>query len=130
MATLCKSHSNLIPLCENKVIRRRSEWFVKPFGEVDFSKGVKTQRDNEISHCPLVFGDVFQPCQNEHSYQCSPDLDFHGVECGADEALYAQQLLEIAEENLNVPPCLVDCGYRGGGKSEVVCPLTLTIINA
>ncbi len=130
MATLCKSHSNLIPLCENKVIRRRSEWFVKPFGEVDFSKGVKTQRDNEISHCPLVFGDVFQPCQNEHSYQCSPDLDFHGVACGADEALYAQQLLEIAEENLNVPPCLVDCGYRGGGKSEVVCPLTLTIMNA
>lgn len=70
---------------------------------------------------------MFQPCHDEHGYQCCPDLDFHGVASGADEALYAQKLLEIAEENLNIPPCLVDCGYRGGGNLQgYLCKLSRT----
>jgi len=50
---------------------------------------------------------VLQPCQNQHgSYGC-PYLGLNGIAGCADEVLDAQQLLEVAKEDLYVPPCLV-----------------------
>lgn len=66
---------------------------------------------------------MLQPAQKQHCGQRSPYLRLHSIARRADETLYLQQLLDVPEEDLDLPPRFVQLGDCGGCK-HVLSPLS------
>lgn len=76
---------------------------------------------HKVGEVPRIMCNGLQVGQQEHGDQGSPYLDFHGVASGTHEALYVEVLLEVAEEDLDVPAGLVKLCDGACRQFEVVC---------
>src|SRR5258708_6115408 len=69
---------------------------------------------------PEGAGPQLQVFQQQHGDECCPDLDVQRVGAGAHKGFDAQILLQIAEEDFDLPAFSIDLRDGGGTKGQVV----------
>ena len=59
---------------------------------------------------PFVCSLLFEDSEQQYCDECRPYLYLHGIRRCADKTLDMEVLLEVAKEDFNVPPCLIEVG--------------------
>jgi len=85
-------------------IGRRGKWLVEPGHQITMGKEVHAQKRHEVSQAPAETRGQLQVAQQQHRYQCRPDLGLDGVRRSTDEGLDLQVLFERLERRSDILP--------------------------
>ena len=69
---------------------------------------------------PFVCSLPLEDSEQQYCDECRPYLYFHGIRRCAYKTLDMEVLLEVAKEDFNVPPCLVEVGDGSRREFHVV----------
>src|SRR3972149_10874170 len=90
----------------------RNRWyfkrFIEPGPKISMSKEVHSQQSHEIRKGPIELGSKLKEPQDQHCYQCCPNLDLHGIGTGSHKGLDLKVLLQSFKEGLNPPTLFID----------------------
>jgi hypothetical protein len=100
--------------------RQDFKGFVQPSPEIPMGKEIHPKQGHQIRKRPGEFGPKLEKLEDQHGNQCCPNLNLDGIGTGSDKGLDLEILLEMLEEDFNLPTILVDGGYRAGSQVKVV----------
>src|SRR5512139_831754 len=83
-------------------------------------KEIHPKQGHQIRKRPAEFGPKLEKLEDQHGNQCCPNLNLDGIGAGSNKGLDLKVLLQMLEEDLNLPTILVDGGYRTGSQVKVV----------
>src|SRR5512137_2100743 len=84
------------------------------------SKETHPKQGHQIRKRPTEFGPKLEKAQDQYRNQCCPNLNLDGIGAGSDKGLDLEVLLQMLEEDFNLPTIFVDGGYRTGSQVKVV----------
>jgi hypothetical protein len=84
-------------------------------------KEIHPKQGHQIRKRPSVFGPKLEKFEDQHGNQCCPNLNLDGIRAGSDKGLDLEVLLQMLEEDFNLPTVFVNGRYGAGSQVEVVC---------
>jgi hypothetical protein len=96
--------------------RQASKGCSEPGPEVPIGQQIEAEECREIRETPRPGGRQLQKLQQTHRQQGDPDLDLSRVLSRADEGFAPEMLLQGLNEQLDLPPLLIDGGNGSGGQ--------------
>jgi hypothetical protein len=107
LSKLAKAKLKLFGLIRNRWYFKR---FIEPGPEIPMGKQVHSQQSNQVRKGPVEFGSKLEEAKDQHRDQCCPNLDLHGIGTGPNKGLDLQVLLQILEEDLDLPTVFINGG--------------------
>ncbi len=83
-------------------------------------KEIHPKQGHQIRKRPGEFGPKLEKLEDQNGNQCCPNLNLDGIGAGSDKGLDLEVLLQMLEEDLNLPTVFVDGGYRAGSQVKVI----------
>ncbi len=83
-------------------------------------KEIHPKQGHQIRKRPTEFGPKLKELQDQHGNQCCPNLNLDGIGASSDKGLDLEVLLQMLEEDFNLPTILIDGRYRTGSQVKVV----------
>src|SRR5580704_18756546 len=103
---------------------RRQRWrgkrLMEPRPEVAVDEQIHPQQRDEIRQGPAKARLELQELEQHQGDQRGPDLNVERVGRGADKRFDAQVLFERLEEELDLPPVLINARDGGGAECQVI----------
>jgi hypothetical protein len=84
------------------------EWAVYPFPQVATGKPIPPEKCNQVGQGPPKLGSKLQVFNEQHGYECCPNLCVRRILSGADKCFDPQVLLQRFEKELDLPSILVN----------------------
>ena len=105
-----------------RLIKRRQDFkgFVQPSPEIPMGKEIHPKQGHQIRKRPAEFGSKLEKPQDQHGNQCCPNLNPDGIGAGSDKGLDLEVLLQMLEEDFNLPTIFVDGADRTSPEVKVV----------
>ncbi len=100
--------------------RQDFKGFVQPSPEIPMGKEIHPKQSYQIRKRPAEFGPKLEKPEDQHANQCCPNLNLDGIGTGSDKGLDLEVLLQMFEEDFNLPTIFVDGGDRAGSQVKVV----------
>ncbi len=83
-------------------------------------KEIHPKQGHQIRKRPGEFGPKLEKFKDQHGNQCCPNLNLDGIGASSDKGLDLKVLLQMLEEDFNLPTVFVNGRYGAGSQVEVV----------
>ena len=100
--------------------RRSLEGVIDPGPQVSVGEEVPSQEGDQVGEMPPPPGSEFEELEQDDGDQGGPDLGEQGVGGGSHEGTDLQGVLELLEEDLDLPAFFVQAGHGGSSQAEVI----------
>jgi len=84
------------------------------------SEEIHPEQGHQIRKRPAEFGPKLEEFEDQHGNQCCPNLNLDGIGAGSDKGLDLKVLLQMLEEDFNLPTVFVNGRDGAGSQVEVV----------